>query len=131
MRAAGLPPVRHQAVVHAVRWQAAVRRVDPVHGLGQALRLPAVPVRPQWQLQRLEGDVHRQQLEPGDARAEAGAGRDGADADAGQGDGHQGAEQEPRHDQVGRGEDRDGHAAASGWADGDQRAEERGGAGAD
>lgn len=41
--------------------QEAVRRVSALHGLGPALRLPAVPERPQWQLRRLEGDLHRQQ----------------------------------------------------------------------
>lgn len=32
-----------------------------VHGLGQTLRLPAVPEWPQRQLWRLEGNLHRQQ----------------------------------------------------------------------
>jgi hypothetical protein len=42
--------------VHPVWRQEALRRVHPVHGVGQALRLPALPVRPQRQLWRLEGN---------------------------------------------------------------------------
>ena len=40
--------------------QAALRRQPALRRLGSALRLPAVPVRPQRQLHRLEGDLHRQ-----------------------------------------------------------------------
>ena len=41
--------------------QASVWSVSAVHGLGPTLWLPAVPERPQWQLRRLEGYVHREQ----------------------------------------------------------------------
>merc|ERR1712012_537160 len=41
----------------------ALRRFYPLHGLGQALWLPIVPVRPLWQLWWMEGNLHWQQLE--------------------------------------------------------------------
>ena len=41
--------------LHPVGRQEALWRFHPVHGVGQALRLPALPVRPQRQLRRLEG----------------------------------------------------------------------------
>lgn len=59
--AVGVNVVRREASVHSVRWQASVRRVHPVHGMGQTLRIPAVPVGPERQLQRMESDLHRQQ----------------------------------------------------------------------
>ena len=84
--------------VHPVRRKEAFWRVHPVHGLGQALWLPAgtiskpfdailqpdivfvsasffcfsVPVRPLWQLRRVESHLYREQLERCSFYAEAG-----------------------------------------------------------
>ena len=77
--------------VHPVRRKEALWRVHPVHGLGQALWLPAgtiskvqtiicssttqifsVPVRPLWQLRRVESHLYREQLERCSFYAEAG-----------------------------------------------------------
>ena len=77
--------------VHPVRRKEALWRVHPVHGLGQALWLPAgtiskvqtiicssttqifsVPVRPLWQLRRVESHLYREQLECCSFYAEAG-----------------------------------------------------------
>ena len=46
MRAVGVGVVRHQAGLHAVRREEALRRLHLVHGLGLSLRLPALPVGP-------------------------------------------------------------------------------------
>lgn len=54
-------PSGRRLTVGFVDRKEAVRCVSAVHGLGQTLRLPAVPERPQRQLWGLEGDVHRQQ----------------------------------------------------------------------
>ncbi len=45
---------------------------------GQAARLPAVPVRPQRQLRRVEGHSHRRQPPGSHQRAAGGVGRGGA-----------------------------------------------------
>ena len=51
--------VQLQAIVHPVRWLAAVRCGVLVRGVGPSLRFPAVPKRPVRQLQRVESDGHR------------------------------------------------------------------------
>lgn len=60
-------------------------RIDPLRRLRPPLQIPALPLRPLGQLQRLEGHVHRRQLghgaEPAEARVQGrhqGEGRDWA-----------------------------------------------------
>ena len=52
LRAAGVLAVQHQACLHPVRGQEALQCLYLVHGVGQTLWLPALPVRPiRWCLQ--------------------------------------------------------------------------------
>lgn len=52
--------LRNNHVVLIIR-EAAVWCLSALHGLGQTLWFPAVSERPQRQLRRLEGNLHRQQ----------------------------------------------------------------------
>lgn len=60
--AIGVVFVWYQTSVHSVWWKEAIRSVYFVHGLGQTLRLPVVPIGSEWKLWRLEGYVHWKQF---------------------------------------------------------------------